>query len=133
MAKTKRANKEAKIRALVSAIQYEEAPGIHTYHICTFCNKKRYTRAGKCSACLAKELADLLEGRKCHSFKKEDKRKIYIVRELISTHIEHEIRAINKEEAKEKHINKTLTMQSDEYREELSLHATTIGWDIEEG
>lgn len=43
------------IEQLKSEIAYEEHQGIHTYHTCPFCGNNP-TRAGKCSACLKKNL-----------------------------------------------------------------------------
>jgi hypothetical protein len=48
------------IRQIRYEIRYEEAPGIHTYHHCPYCQKHR-TRAGKCADCLKKELEDLTD------------------------------------------------------------------------
>ena len=45
---------------LDSVITYEDHKGIHTYHTCPFC-KKNSTRSGKCSACLRKEKAAILD------------------------------------------------------------------------
>ena len=51
-----------KRRTEIERLQYllrkEEAPGIHTYHTCPYCNKNA-CRTGKCAECLRKELAEL--------------------------------------------------------------------------
>lgn len=42
-------------RWLASQIRYEEAPGVHTYHVCQRC-KEHSTRAGVCAWCLRLEI-----------------------------------------------------------------------------
>ena len=42
-------------------LRKEEAPGIHTYHMCTHCNKNS-CRSGKCAECLKKDI-EKLEGK----------------------------------------------------------------------
>lgn len=50
------------ISRIFDNIRYEAQPGVHTYHLCPYCEKAR-TRAGKCIGCLWEEykaLVDLL-------------------------------------------------------------------------
>lgn len=42
------------LRWIESEIEYEEHKGVHTYHQCKHCEKRK-TRAGKCARCLKKE------------------------------------------------------------------------------
>ena len=48
-------------REIETLIRYEEAEGVHTYHLCPYC-KKNGTRSGKCAECLRKELKEEEDG-----------------------------------------------------------------------
>ncbi len=50
-------NKRKTKKWILSDIAYEEAKGVHTYHLCSYC-KKNQTRSGKCAECLKKDLTE---------------------------------------------------------------------------
>lgn len=47
-----------RIQEIEYDIRYNESPGIHTYHQCTYCGRMA-TRRGKCVLCLNDELSEL--------------------------------------------------------------------------
>ena len=54
-------SRESKIKWLKSVIKYEKHKGIHTYHMCSYCEENR-TRAGRCYKCLEDDLEEVEKG-----------------------------------------------------------------------
>ena len=54
-------SRAAKIRWIEGDIRYERSRGVHTYHLCPYCEKIN-TRAGRCWECLLDDLRDVKKG-----------------------------------------------------------------------